>query len=129
MNTHDNLGTLTSRAWLYAYLDQARAHCASERDRLIHEQDEQADRAAAERGWFDDADIMASPEELLWTQALDRLEALTNALGREIDALLTKTGRTVEEAVEPFLTMSLPELLRCTVGGPASGAIAATSLR
>jgi hypothetical protein len=100
MNTHDDHSRLNRVARSFALRSRKSEHARDERNRLAAESTEHA----------------AGPEELRWDRAYRRWDALATATAGKIDVLLELTEQTVEEVVDPFLRMSLPELLSCGGG-------------
>jgi hypothetical protein len=113
MSTHHDDARPRACAWLFAYRSRMIEEAEGKIERRVATQDRTAEEAAAQRGWLEDADLRASPEECIWDRMRHRWDEQANELGWQIDALLERTGRSVEEVVDPLLMMSLPELLAC----------------
>jgi hypothetical protein len=94
-------GTLVLLQRIFTILTDEADDVAGERDKLTAEVDRKAEQAALKRGWMEDADLMASPEERAAEDYRRVLTELAEEIGRFIEHALEKLGLLLEELKEP----------------------------
>lgn len=102
MNTQDVSAALRGLARSFTLFSDKADYALAEGNRLADEQVNKAEQAALVRGWLDERDLLATPEETSWHLNHHRWSQAAEEIGWRIEALRKELRLTTDEVFDPM---------------------------